>query len=352
MTFTLEQLAQLTGAKLKGNPKHVVCSVAALESATEMDVSFLSHSRYLPLLSKTKAGVVCVEEHFEGRGSQNFFISSDPSRTFQQIVEILYKKRKGTAFTGIHPTAVIADSAKIGPDVTIGPYAVIDSEAEIDQGTYIGPFSYIGAGTTIGQDCYLHAHAIVREHCSLGCRVILQPGAVIGSCGFGYTTDKNGVHHKLEQLGNVIIEDDVEIGANTTVDRARFKTTRIRCGTKIDNLVQIAHNVELGEQNIIAAQTGIAGTSKTGRNVMMGGQVGIVGHLEITDFVMIATRGGVSKSIKETGKYAGSPVVPLAEHNRTQVHLRKIDHYVKQIEALEKRVSELENSLLQRLPLK
>lgn len=347
MTLTLEQLSKLTGAKLQGDPKHLIDSVAALESATELDASFLSNARYAPLLAKTKAGVICVHEQSELPQEKNFLISDDPSRTFQQIAEALFGNRKPTGFSGIHPTAVIAESAKIGKNVIIAPYAVVDSDVEVHEGTYLGPFTYIGAGTSIGKDCYLHAHSVVREYCSLGARVILQPGAVIGSCGFGYTTDKNGIHHKLEQLGNVIIEDDVEIGANTTIDRARFKTTRIRRGTKIDNLVQIAHNVELGEHNILAAQTGVAGTSKTGRNVMMGGQVGIVGHLEITDFVMIATRGGVSKSIKEKGKYAGSPVVPLSEHNRTQVHVRNIETYVRQIESLEKRIQELEHTLSQ-----
>lgn len=345
MSFTLEELASLTGAKLHGKPKSTISAVADLESATENDASFLSNPRYAPLLSKTNAGVICVSENPELPAGKNYLISDDPSRTFQQIAEALFGKRKSSGFSGIHPTAVIAEDATIGNNVTIAPYAVVDSGAKIQDGTYLGPFTYVGVGTILGKDCYLHAHAIVREYCLLGNRVILQPGAVIGSCGFGYTTDSKGAHHKLEQLGNVIIEDDVEIGANTTIDRARFKTTRVCRGTKIDNLVQIAHNVELGENNILAAQTGIAGTTKTGRNVMMGGQVGVVGHLEITDFVMIATRGGVSKSIKEKGKYAGSPVVSLAEHNRTQVQLRKIENTTRRLEALEKKLEELQNSL-------
>ena len=198
----------------------------------------------------------------------------------------------------------------------------------IQEGTKIGPFVYVGQAVQVGKNCVLHAHSVIREHCILEDRVILQPGAVIGSCGFGYTTNANGEHIKLEQLGNVVLEQDVEIGANTTIDRARFKTTRIAKGTKIDNLVQIGHNVQIGPHNIIVSQTGVAGSSKTGRNVVMGGQAGIVGHVEIADFVMIATRGGVSKSITKTGKYGGGPVMELADYNRQQVHLRKIEEYV------------------------
>jgi UDP-3-O-[3-hydroxymyristoyl] glucosamine N-acyltransferase len=183
---------------------------------------------------------------------------------------------------------------------------------------------------------------VVRERCTLGDRVILQPGAIIGSCGFGYVTDEKGSHVKLEQMGTVIIENDVEIGANTTVDRARFKATKVGKGSKLDNLVQIAHNVEIGPHNMMAAQTGIAGSAKTGKYVMMGGQVGILGHLEIADGAMIATRGGVSKTVKRAGKYAGSPIMPLSDYNRQQVLLRKIDAFVEKIAELEKRISDLE----------
>lgn len=342
MSRSLAELAQLLKIELQGNPEHLISSVADLESATETDVSFLANTRYSPLLKKTNAGAVCIDKTTKRLEGQNYLISDNPSRTFQQIAETLLKERKTTGFSGIHPTAVIHATAKIGENVTISPYAVIDCNAEIGNDTTIGPHAYVGAGTIIGTSCILYPHSIVREHCSLGDRVILQPGAVIGSCGFGYTTNETGEHTKLEQIGNVVLEDDVEIGANTTIDRARFKTTRISKGTKIDNLVQIAHNVELGQHNILASQTGLAGSTKTGRSVMMGGQVGVVGHLEIADFTMIATRGGVSKTMKKSGRYAGSPVVPLADHNKMQVHFRKLDAYVKRIEALEAKLAALE----------
>lgn len=340
--FLLIQLAEILEVDFVGSDQTIISGVADLETATPEEAAFLANPRYAPLLKETLAGVVCVDPTIALLPGKNYFISKDPSHTFQKIVELFLSMRPMTGFIGIHPTAVIHEEAHLGEGVSIGPYAVIDKNAVVGAHTIIGPLVYVGAGAEIGSDCILYAHSIVREHCLLGNRVILQPGAVIGSCGFGYITTSQGEHHKLKQLGNVILEDDVEIGANTTIDRARFKTTRVGKGTKIDNLVQIAHNVELGSHNIIAAQTGIAGSAKTGKNVMMGGQVGIVGHLEITDFVMIATRGGVSKSIQKSGKYAGGPVVPLSEHNRTQVYLRNIETYANKIDELEKRLSALE----------
>lgn len=200
-------------------------------------------------------------------------------------------------------------------------------------------------GATIGSDCHLYPNAIVRERCQIGNRVILQPGAVIGSCGFGYTTDNRGRHSKLNQVGIVIIEDDVEIGANTTIDRSRFKATVIGRGTKIDNLVQIAHGVVIGQDNIIVSQTGIAGSTRTGNWVIIGGQVAITGHITIADRVMIAARTGISKSITEAGKYGGLPAVPLKEHQRHSVYLRNIEKYVKEIKELQDRLFELERKV-------
>lgn len=340
-SFTLEELARATGSQLVGDPMVLIRAVSDLPAAAEGDLSFLANPKYLTRLSTTEASAVCVPPNAPLQGGKNYLVCFDPSRTFQQIVELLLGQREGTGFTSIHPTAVVHEKAILEEGVQVGPYAVIDAYAHIGRGTEVRAHVFIGIGSTIGSDCLLHPHSVVREYCELGNRVILQPGAVIGSCGFGYTTSREGVHTKLEQLGNVILEDDVEIGANSTVDRARFKTTRVGKGTKIDNLVQIAHNVELGAHNIIAAQTGLAGSTKTGRCVMMGGQVGVVGHLEIADFVMIATRGGVSKSITEPGKYGGSPVLPLTEYNRNQVYARKLEEYAKKIEELEKRLNRL-----------
>ena len=203
--------------------------------------------------------------------------------------------------------------------------------------------TYVGVGTSIGENCCIYSNVTIREKCILKNRVIIQPGAVIGSCGFGYTFNDQGEAKKLEQIGFVLLEDDVEIGANTTIDRARFKSTIIKKGAKIDNLVQIAHNVEIGKHNIIAAQTGIAGSTKTGQYVMMGGQVGIVGHVTIDSNTKIATRGGVNRSLPE-GTYRGSPVFPIHEYNKQKVHVKRLASYVKRIEEIEKKLEALENS--------
>ena len=342
--FSLAELSELTETDLVGNPDLKIISVDNLESASEQDASFLANPRYKEAMKQSNAGVICIDRSTEIVEGKNFLVSDNPSRTFQLIAEkILAASHQGSGFKGIHPTAVIHETAKVGEDVTIGPHVVVDAHTTIGNRTEIYPNAYVGSGVIIGEDCTLFPGSVVRERCVLGNRVILQPGAIIGSCGFGYTTNpKTGHHTKLEQIGNVVVEDDVEVGANATIDRARFKTTRIGKGTKIDNLVQIAHNVELGENNIIVSQTGIAGSAKLGNNVFLGGQAGVVGHLSICDNVKIATRGGVSKTITKPGIYGGGPVSPMPEFNKRQVLLRKIETFVKEIESLKKRIEKLE----------
>lgn len=334
--FTLAELSSLTGAQLVGDSDLVISGVNTLEEATPEDASFLANPRYTEAMKKSSAGVICIDEKGEQAPGKNYLISPHPGRTIQIIAE-LFAPAGSSGFTGIHPTAIIHESAQIGPNVTIAPHVVIDRDVKIGAGSRIGPHVSIGYSVEIGADCQIHPHCTIRERCILHNRVILQPGAVIGSCGFGYAPDAQGRHIKFEQLGIVILEDDVEIGANTTIDRARFKATIVRKGTKIDNLVQIAHNVEIGEHNIIAAQSGIAGSAKTGRYVMLGGQVGVLGHVELEDHVMIATRGGVSKSLK-AGKYRGSPAIPLAAYNRQEVYIRRLEEFVERLKTLEQQL--------------
>jgi len=333
MSFRLKDLAASLAANIIGNPEAIIHGVNTLDDATSSDISFLANPRYLEAMKKSSAGAICVDSTIALVPGKNYLICENPSSAFQTIVQTFHPHSE-SGFKGIHPTAVIHESAQIDPSATIGPNSVIDRGARIGARTIIGPNVSIGFEVQIGTDCIIHPNTTIRERSRLGNRVILQPGAVIGSCGFGYIQDKFGNHIKLEQLGIVILEDDVEIGANTTIDRSRFKATIIKKGSKIDNLCQIAHNVEVGECNIIAAQTGIAGSSKTGKFVMLGGQVGIVGHVELEDMVMIATLGGVSKSLK-TGKYRGAPAIPIGEYNRQEVHVRKLAEYVERIKALE-----------------
>lgn len=343
--FCLSELAERTHARLVGDASWQIRGVEALECATSEDASFLANPRYREAMTRSQAGVICVDSETPLLTGKNYLICQQPSRAFQILVELfLTSEYNRSGFVDIHPTAVIHPSATLGAGVQIAPYVVIDHGVHIGDHTHIGPHTSIGPGVLIGTHCKLYAHITIRERCTIGHRVVLQPGVVVGSCGFGFTTDASGKHTKLEQLGSVHIEDDVEVGANTTIDRARFKTTRIGRGTKIDNLVQIAHNVRIGPDNIIVAQTGIAGSVKTGKNVVFGGQAGVVGHIEITDGTMIATRGGVSKSVPTPGKYSGSPIMSLSEYNRNQVHLRRIGTYVKQIEELEQRIRALEQA--------
>jgi UDP-3-O-[3-hydroxymyristoyl] glucosamine N-acyltransferase len=341
--FSLSEIAELTGSTLVGDPKIIITHVADLESATESDASFLANPRYENAMENSKAGVVFVDPSTKLQINKNYLVLENPSRGFQELIELFYgEKKRTTAFEGIHKTAVIHDTATIGMNVQIGPLSVIDGSVVIGNNAIIGAGCIIGFGTTLGDDCILYPRATIRENCVIGNRVIIQPGAVIGSCGFGYTTDKIGNHTKLNQIGNVIIEDDVEIGANATIDRARFKSTKIGKGSKIDNLVQLAHGVVVGKHNIIVSQTGIAGSTEIDDHVVIGGQVGINGHIKIAKGVMIAAKSGVTKSITKPGKYGGFTAVPLHQFNRNHVHALKLEGYVKEIRELQVRLVNLE----------
>lgn len=334
--YTLRDLEALTKTQLDGNPDHVIIGVESLESASSEDASFLANPRYKEAMVRSSAGVVFITPSEDRPEGKNYLISENPSMAFQQVASLfLDSPYNQTGFLGIHETAVIHPSVILGKNVQIGPYVTIDQGVEIRDYTQILSHVSIGAGSLIGSHCMIYPHVTIREKSLIGNRVVIQPGAVIGSCGFGFSTDARGIHSKLAQLGIVELEDDVEIGANTTIDRARFKKTLISQGTKIDNLVQIGHNVQIGPHNIIISQTGISGSSKTGRHVVIGGQCGIAGHLHIADGSMIAAKSGVSKTIDKPGKYSGVPVMPLAEYNKQQVYLRKIAKYIKRIEALE-----------------
>ncbi len=342
--FTLAELSQLTKAKLIGDPDLRISDVDSLESANAQDASFLSNPRYKEAMQSSQAGVICIDDTAIIIDGKNFLISDDPSRTFQSIAELLLNFKQKTGFLAIHASAVIHSTAKIGDNVQIGPNVVIDKNVTIGNNSQIFASVSIGTSVHIGIDCIIYPNVVIREQCILGNRVILQPGAIIGSCGFGFIPTPHGTLTKINQLGNVVIEDDVEIGANTTIDRARFKSTRIGKGSKIDNLVQIAHNVTLGENNVIVSQAGIAGSVKMGKNVYLGGQTGITGHVEVADGVQLAGRGCISKSIKQQGKYSGKPAIPLDDYNRNRVHLSKMTLYVQEIKKLEKRIQELESN--------
>ena len=335
---TLEELASRIGARVEGDSRYSIKGVADLERATASDVSFFWNPRYYQRMVESGAGAVIVPPTISRPAGRNYLIHDDPSVAFQAVLSIFMgSMSKLTGFTGIHPTAVVHPTAKIGHGVVISPQAVIDESVCIGDRTFIGAFVYVGPHSNIGADCTIHPHVVIRERSVLGQRVLIQPGAVIGSCGYGYSTDGTGRHTKLEQFGNVEIGDDVEIGANTTIDRARFRSTVVQEGTKIDNQVQIAHNVEIGKHSLIVSQVGIAGSTKLGNHVVLGGQVAVNGHILIGDGVRVTACSGVSKSLPHAGDYGGVPVQPLADYNRNAVYLRRVGDLFQRVKALEEK---------------
>jgi UDP-3-O-[3-hydroxymyristoyl] glucosamine N-acyltransferase len=342
MKATLKKLAELTSSELVGKEDYEISGVNTLEEASYSEASFFANPRYLDFFKSSNAGVICIDKNTETEKNKNYLISDNPSLAFQKIVQFFLSTEKTlSGFCDIHKTAVIHPSAQIGKNVTILPNSTIDKDVTIQDNTFIGSNVYIGYGSSIGQDCIIHSNVTIREKCIIKNRVILQPGVVIGSCGFGYIQQKDGKYQKLDQIGQVILEDDVEIGANTCIDRARFQATIIKKGTKIDNLVQIAHNVEIGENTAIAAQTGIAGSSTIGSLVVMGGQVGITGHVNVPDNTMLATRAGVSKNLKP-GKYRGSPAIDLSIYNRQYVTYKNLE---KTLQKFQEKIQFLEEKI-------
>jgi len=343
--LTLEEVALHVQGRLQGEKSRKISGVASLEDAKVEDATFLANLHYAHLLKTTKAGVILVGPTQELFPGMNFIVVEDPSKAFQKLIEF-FKQNSAplSGFKGFHPTSVIHPQASVDPSCTICPHAVIDQEVVVGANSFIGSGVYIGPKTTIGKDCIIHPGVVIREGCSIGDRVIIQPNAVLGSCGYGYTQDKQGRHQKLDQLGNVVCEDDVEIGASTTIDRARFASTKIGQGTKVDNLVQIAHNVKIGKHCLIISQTGIAGSATLGNYVVLAGKVAINGHITLSDQVVVAACSGVSKSL-ESGRYAGVPVMKLSDYNKNSVLLRNIDKYIDEIEQLKSQVKALQEKL-------
>lgn len=337
--LTLADLAALTSSEVIGNPHHVINGVNDLEAASSSEVSFCENPRYEKIHETSHAGAIFISPNVVRCQDKNYLIHPTPSLAFQKAIAFFIPAIK-SGFSGIHPSAIIHTDATIGENVTIGPQVVIDAHVHIGSATVIEAGCYIGPKTTIGQNCHIRARATIAENCQIGNRVIIQSGAVIGSNGFGYHTDSKGKHHYLEQLGKVIIEDDVEIGANTTIDRSRFKHTLIGKGTKVDNLVQIAHSVEIGPDCLIVSQVGIAGSTKIGSNCILAGQVGVVGHITLASQVVLTARSAASKSITKAGIYSGAPAMPMKEYQEMMAMTRNIKRLSDKIKKLEDKAPE------------
>ncbi len=335
----LKELAARLNCPYEGDGEVEIQGVASLDTAAEGDLSFLSHPRFRPLLSQSKASALILAHDVPAEG-KNVIRSANPQLSFVQAAELLHPATRPRP--GIDPRAYISPTASLGEDVTISAGCVIGENVVIGARTIIHPLVVIYPEVTIGEDCEIHAHVSIRERTRVGNRVIIHNGAVIGADGFGYVQTDEGEHRKIPQLGRVVIEDDVEIGANTTIDRAALGETRIGRGTKIDNLVQVAHNVEIGPHSILAGQVGIAGSSKVGQKVIMGGQVGISDHVEIGDRVLIAAKSGVMKDIPSDSFMAGIPAVDIRQWRKVCVLLSRLEEMHKEIKRLRAVVEERE----------
>ncbi len=338
MAFTLGELAQLSDGELRdGDPRQQITGAASLSEATAGEVTFFADPRYMPQLRKTRASAAFVPADFAGDIPIAQIRVANPAKAFEQVVMRLAPKPVQFA-AGIHPTAVIAADAKLGAGVSVQPHAVIESGAVIGERTVIGASTYIGHEAAIGVDCLIYANVTIRERIRIGSRVTIHSGAVIGADGFGFEM-REGRHAKVPQLGIVQLDDDVEIGANTTIDRARFGRTWIQEGAKIDNLVQIAHNVVVGKHSVIAAQVGIAGSSRVGDYVLIGGQVGVTGHVEIGDRNIIAAKTGVSKNLPaDGGTWWSTPATPLRQAKEQLAWVHRLGDLFKRVKAIEKKL--------------
>jgi UDP-3-O-[3-hydroxymyristoyl] glucosamine N-acyltransferase len=335
VSFTLQELAGTSNGELVGDPKLKITGAASLAEATSGEISFFANRKYIGLLRKTRASAVFVPSDFGEPLTAAQVRVSDPTKAFEQVV-LKFAPKPITFSPGVHPSAIVGSSVRLGERVSIQPHAVIEDDSEIGDDTIIGAGSYIGHETTIGAACLIYPLVTIRERSRIGSRVLIHSGAVIGADGFGFEM-VGGRQQKIQQLGIVQIDDDVEIGANTTVDRARFGRTWIQQGVKIDNLVQIAHNVIIGKNSVIVAQTGISGSTRVGERVTMAGQVGIVGHVEIADDSIIAAQSGVSKNVPG-GVWFGYPAGPIDQTKQQIAWIRSLGKLFARVKEIEKKL--------------
>ncbi len=340
MQFSAHQIATLVSGSLEGNPDVMVTQLAKIEEASTGCLSFLSNPKYEQYLYTTKASVVIVNEDLKlDRPVQPTLIrAKNAYSAFSTLLELYNKMRLDKI--GIEELAFVHPSAKIGKNVYIGAFAYIDKDVIIGDYCKIYPHVYIGDNVKIGDNTTLFPGVTVYFDCVIGEQVIIHSGTVIGSDGFGFAPQDDGTYHKISQIGNVTIEDNVEIGANTVIDRATMGSTVIRKGVKLDNLIQVAHNVEIGKNTVMAAQSGISGSTKIGENAVIGGQVGIVGHINIANGSQIQAQSGINRTIAEANKkWSGTPAAPYNAQMRSQVIYSRLPE-------LERRLEELEQLLL------
>ncbi|MDD2679867.1 MAG: UDP-3-O-(3-hydroxymyristoyl)glucosamine N-acyltransferase [Candidatus Omnitrophica bacterium] len=343
MRKTLKEIAQAIQGEVIGDGSIVITGVSGIKEASAGDITFLANAKYTPLLNTTAASAIIISKDTEPPATKAVIRAENPSLAFAKVISLIapaeIKHPKG-----IHPSAVLGKGVKLGKDAAIGPYVVIEDNAQIGDKAIIYSGCFIGQDTKIGDCALIYANVSVRERVLIGNNVIIHSGTVIGSDGFGFV-EVNGKHHKIPQVGSVEIGDDVEIGANVTIDRARFDKTIIGRGTKIDNLVQIAHNVVIGENCLIVAQVGISGSTIIGNNVILAGQVGLVGHISVGDNAIVTAQSGVSKSIPAGAMFAGYPARPFLENQKSHAYVHNLPKMFELVKELKKKIEELENKL-------
>jgi len=332
MEFSAQQIAALLGGALYGNANAMVSDVAPIESAQSQHLTFITEDKYLPYLQHTKAGVVLITRSVvegkisfpegEGKAGGAVILVENARGAMGQLLQLV-SKAMNPVKQGIEQPSFVSEGVAVPDDAYVGAFAYIGKNVRLGQGVQIYPNVYIGDNVTVGDNTVLYAGVKVYAHCLIGANCILHAGVVVGSDGFGFEPDAQGVNQKIPQIGNVVIEDDVEIGANTTIDRAMMGSTVIHRNVKIDNLVQIAHNVEIGESTFCCAQVGIAGSTKIGKHCVLAGQVGVAGHIEIADNCIFGAQTGVANSIKKSGTYMGYPAIDASVWRRAVVRFKQ-----------------------------
>jgi UDP-3-O-[3-hydroxymyristoyl] glucosamine N-acyltransferase len=336
---TTGQLAKLVNARIIGDTGRLITGVASLWSASKGSIAFLSNPKYIPLLKTTKASAVVVGKSLT-KARPVLLCVDNPDAAFARITE-LFAPAPAPLLKGIHPTAVIARNARLGKGVAVGAHAVIEEGCVIGDRSVVNPHVYIGRETVAGTDCVFLPGVIIRDRIVIGNRVTIHSGTVIGSEGFGYCVDQSGRRERIRHVGTVVIEDDVEIGANCAIDRARFDKTVIGAGTKTDNLVQVGHNVIIGRNAVLVAQVGICGSTRVGNGVILAGQVGVEGHIEIGDNSIVTAKGSVTKSLPAGSVVSGYPMRPHTLFKREQALVRKLPETNARIHKLQQQVESL-----------
>ena len=343
MQITVQKIADTVGGMVVGNADAVIERPSKIEEATSGSITFIAHDKYLPFLSTSSASAYIVSNEFDTEAFNNkTFIKVE--NVYGAISELLaIYDGVNSKKQGIAKTAIIADSAKIGDNVSIGDYVVIEDGASVGDNVTILANCFIGASANIGTGSKIYSGVQVYHHCVIGANCIVHANTVIGSDGFGFAKQEDGSYKKIAQVGNVVIEDNVEIGAGCTIDRATMGSTKIKNGVKLDNLIHIAHNVVIGQNTVIAAQVGIAGSTKIGADCMIGGQSGIVGHLNIADGTIFQAKSGMTKSVKAKGtKWYGYPAIEYNNYLRSFAIFKNLQKYIDRIKSLEEKIKNIE----------